>query len=423
MSLSTLRGGVWIGAAQAVGRGGSFVLTVLVGRVLGEAALGAFALLWTLLALAVVLADWGQQAALTRQVAREPGGLAAHIGKSVRLALWPSLAGVVLLLGFGPLLSDAPFPASLLLALALPLLTLRNILLAVFRALGLWHWEFWTALADRALMLAGALVALWLDAGIVALCAAVLAGQLVGLLSACVGLRGRGLTAAGLVQGFGGAQAKDRASGAFLMLSSLSAAIYVRGDVLILGIFHPADVVGSYAANATLVMAAGLLPQVLLSAWYPGLSRLGGAALNHMGRAWMLLALLGLAEILVGVTIGGDLLFWVYGISGGALVACILWSAEALNSLNYAGGVVQRAADREGWLLGLMGLGALVNLAANFLLVPRYGALGAAVGTFVAYGLIAFGHALSSPLRWRLAAVVAGLALFGASLCLLAAGR
>jgi O-antigen/teichoic acid export membrane protein len=414
-----ISGGIWIGVAQGISRGGALLLTILVGRLLGGASLGAFAVLWTFFSVLIVVADWGQQAALTRRVARSPESLALGVGESFRILFWPALASATAMAGLGPLLAETSVWSALLLAMALPLLAVRNSLIGAYRALERWRWEAITALSDRSLMLLGAYGAILAGWRIEGVCAAVLLGQVIGTCIACVGLSGERDLASEIKRGFRGASASARRDGAYLMLAALSAVIYVRSDVLILGLFRSAEEVGSYAAASMLVMAAGLAPQVILAAWYPDLAKDPKQAKDRLLKAWFALAVLGLLEIGTGYFLGVRLVDWLYGLPVAALVACLLWAGEALNSLNYAGGVVLRAANRERRLVGLMAIAAVLNVATNLVIVPFYGASGAAATTFLAYGLIAFGHALGSDTKRPAILLVLGLAALGLCACFL----
>ena len=76
------------------------------------------------------------------------------------------------------------------------------------------------------------------------------------------------------------------------------------------------------------------------------------------------------------------------------------------------------------WLV--TGLGAIVNIALNFALIPRYGMMGAAAATLVAYVVMFIGITLRSqqvfpvPYQWRrilrVVASAVGLTVLGKSL-------
>lgn len=136
------------------------------------------------------------------------------------------------------------------------------------------------------------------------------------------------------------------------------------------------------------------------------------------GASWLTLALsFFIADAVKFPFFGKPLIHQAYW-GGLGLVPVVLW-AYVFNGLyiNFLAPVI--IAKRTGYMMAATFLGAAVNVGANFLLIPRYGMLGAAWATFAAYACMAWFMHLAGrnfypvPYEWGrvLAAVGAGALL------------
>ena len=393
---AVLRGTLFYGAAQAVSRGGSFLLTVLVARFLGEAGLGAFAALWAAASLLFVAGEWGQGVFITRELARHPDRTEAALAASVR---WVGFLSAALALLFCAVTwGTVPELAAgaRWLGLALVLQALTSTLRGVFRARGVWSFETLAALADRGVVLGSAVLLLALGGGVETVCLAVFLGQFFGL-AVVVFLLKRLDISWRTILAAGPEGSSDLArKGLWLMLAALAAVVYVKSDLILLALFRGAAETGSYAAAYNIILAIGFLPQVALWVLFPDLSREPPERNRRwLKRAWLVMAAMALV-VAVAVSAAQERLFiFLYGPFKVSGVLVILLAAEAVNFLNYTAGVAQRAIDRERRLVALMAAGAVLNVLLNLVLIPEFGPKGAAVSTLCAYMVVAYGHAVT----------------------------
>lgn len=107
------------------------------------------------------------------------------------------------------------------------------------------------------------------------------------------------------------------------------------------------------------------------------------------GASWLTLALSFFIADLVKFPVFGKPLIHPAYWGGLGLVPVVLW-AYVFNGLyiNFLAPVI--IAKRTGYMMAATFLGAAVNVGANFLLIPRYGMLGAAWATFAAYACMAW---------------------------------
>jgi O-antigen/teichoic acid export membrane protein len=173
----------------------------------------------------------------------------------------------------------------------------------------------------------------------------------------------------------------------FLGLGVLHA-VMANADVLMLSVLTDADSAGVYHLAARLTLSLGLGLAAVNAALAPRLARHAAsgddAALSRLaGWSARILALpTALALPLVAVH-GGTVLSALFGgdIGAGREVLVALWLGQAVNMACGPVAVVLGLRGHEGVALWGVALGAGVNLVLNALLIPPFGAPGAAVAT------------------------------------------
>jgi O-antigen/teichoic acid export membrane protein len=181
-----------------------------------------------------------------------------------------------------------------------------------------------------------------------------------------------------------------------LMFSGLAVAVYLRIDQIMLREMRGDADVGIYAAAARISEVWYFIPSVLVSSVAPAIinARATNPALyeQRMQRLLRSMAMLGYA-VAAPVTLLAQPLIWLlYGAdyaSSGPVLAVHIWAG-----LFVCLGVAQTVwLVNEGYSRISMvntTIGALVNIALNFLLIPPYGPLGAAIATMISYGIAVF---------------------------------
>lgn len=368
----------------------SFVLSVLIGRALGQESLGIYAAALAWVFPLALLAEFGMGTLITRGLA---GGLSP--GDERRLLLNVALARLLLGGGIGavvalgaPLLSATPqVQAGIVIAAPLILINpIYGMFTAVFRA--------------RRVMLPVALLNSGMLAAQVGLTAAVFAGG-GGVLAAlgvntltsagqmvCAGLwwwRRWGIPpadGAGNPPGGAGLWALLRQSAPFA-LAAVLAAVQLRLGIILLERLSGAEQTGYFVAATRFMEGGRLLPFALFDALFPALSALvtqADAFRRTFARSNRALLIFGVA-FGAGVTLTAPLLIEVtYGAGfaeAQAALVVLAWSLLPM-TLKYARGLYWYAHGREG-LVNRVTLAALAfQLALSVAVLPAYGAVGAA---------------------------------------------
>ncbi|RWE94688.1 MAG: flippase [Mesorhizobium sp.] len=191
-----------------------------------------------------------------------------------------------------------------------------------------------------------------------------------------------------------------------LFLGSIFALIYLKIDMIMLRwLAGPAEV-GTYAVAATLSEAAYFVPAALVASVFPKLIESAKTDQNLFDRrlqtVFDVLWLAGLGVIAMMFLFGGPIVRLLFGTEYGPSVPVLLVHVLAAPFL------FMRIAFTRWTIIGggatffvlTEGLGALTNVAFNFLLIPHYGSLGAALSTLISYATASY-LTLAIPRRTR----------------------
>ncbi len=173
-------------------------------------------------------------------------------------------------------------------------------------------------------------------------------------------------------------------------LNSAASAIYIHSDVLVLSLWRPAMEVGFYQVASSLVVPLTAVATAVINAILPRLvvARVAGdqARFRRLARHTMFsLTVFGLIIAAIWLTFAETLIQVLYG-------AALLRAAPALQILamiiplrfvNNSIGAVLTASGHQVKRTRSVVLVAILNLSLNFLIVPRYGFLGASATTLL----------------------------------------
>ena len=415
-----------------VGGLGAF-FTLLIARLLGEAALGGYLLAWATADLASKVGTLGLDQGTTALVARRRAeGDAAGTRAVFRIALLAGLGSSAVVAGVGWLVlgwlragHETPdlVTAQRTMLLALPAIALYRIANGTSRGLGIMgHDALSGGLLQSVAKIAALVAFVWfgLPAVVGATSTAVLAAM-VGFVAAAgaAWLLARGALRRGAAEPASPVPSQANAP-ALLPLSVLAAATGLlnlamqRLDLLVLGAFVgrapglDLATLGVYGAAAEL---AGLTRKVRFAAEAPFLHALATAQGRGRGdeersvfgdvARWMLPASLFVAG---GLAIGSP--FWLSlfgpGFERATMLLCLLVVAHSINSHS---GLAENVLLLRRPALNLVNatLGVAIYFVLCLALVPRLGAMGAAIASLFAYAAVAalrFGELRAMGVHW-----------------------
>ncbi len=378
-----------LGAGEIAARLIAFGATVYVARVLGAGAYGVVALAGAVLLYFSYLVDLGIESVGVAEVARDrsrspslaPALLAVRAGAGGILAALLALAGLLVL----------PQPEGAVLALyglTLPVrgLNARWVLIGQDRAGA-------ASLARVAGEATSALLILALVRGtgdVATVPVTQLLGDAVAAVVLLLALR-PAVTDAALRSAWATARPVLRDSWPVVGNSLLSLLVF-NADLILLRLFRDSTVVGWYAAAYTLVSFLGNLGLTFAFAMMPQVarSRAEPRQAEPVVRQSLLLALaLTLPLPVGGLFVATELMRMAFGdgyVAAGPPMVVLLWSVP-LGWLRLVGQLSLVALGRQRAVLAVTAVGAVLTVAGDLLLIPRYGMAGAAWVTVAAEGV------------------------------------
>jgi O-antigen/teichoic acid export membrane protein len=397
--VSILRGGSIYAVGTLIARGVGFVLTLVLVRGLGTTSFGLFVLARRFVQMAAGLADLGGDKAVLRFVPKyedDPRRRGTILGLCLLTSLLVSVGVAAALAAGAPLINaytlEHPlFPDVIrVFAIVLPFYTLRRVVTAGFR--GLEKLEYTVGINRVAFPVAQVLsmgAALLLGATVVGVVAAavvsgvVLLALSVAVLVARTDLRPR-------LQGATDVGREYYDYSLPLTVSQAGGMIYSNVDVLMLGVFVSAADVGIY--HVALALASLLaLPLMATNQVFPPVA----SRLYDQGSYDDLEAIYGFltrwvfgAALLAGVAliVFREPVLALFGteVTAGASVLAVLAAAKLANVAVGPSGYLLMMTDHQYVKVVNQLATATLNVVLNYVLILRYGLIGAAVATAVA---------------------------------------
>ncbi|MEO5800706.1 MAG: oligosaccharide flippase family protein [Gemmatimonadales bacterium] len=175
-----------------------------------------------------------------------------------------------------------------------------------------------------------------------------------------------------------------------LLLVGAAQVVLASTDTILLGMIRDTSESGPYVASSQLAGAIGVGVAALSSIVAPGIAahwaqgdREGTAALVRRGRNLLLIFAIITAIVLA---FAAPTLLGIFGkeFRGSVAVLRILLIGQVILSANFAAGFLLTMTGHERAASRLIAGMALLNLILNALLIPKFGAIGAATATMIA---------------------------------------
>ena len=192
-----------------------------------------------------------------------------------------------------------------------------------------------------------------------------------------------------------------------IALASACVLVYTRVDQIMIGQMRGSAELGIYAVAVRLVEATYFIPTVVVASAFPAVLRAradGEAAFEaRLERLYRSLAFAGYAVVLPM-----SLLAWWYvpllfgsAYRAAAPVTAALACSILFTNLGVARGAYLTAMNWMKAYLFTVALGCAVNVVLNLIWIPRWGAMGAALASCVAYWVAAHGSCFLYRPLWR----------------------
>ena len=375
------------------------VVTGFVVRRLGIGAFGSFSYVWSIYAIAAPLASLGIDQVIVRAITADPHRTRFYVAQAIRLRLVAGLGATAILLTWlvAAGASSEEMATGLIASVGL-LFLVSEVFMAAMQA------ERGSRRTGRLRLIAFA------GSSVLKVAVAVVHPTPAAIALATVSepafilmqtlLASNRIAKGSPVQRVGSGPRSTSASllrdGLPYLLSAASVSLYMRCDVVLLHRWSSANETGRYAAVTRISEVLYFLPIAVCAAATPALLRIfevnPTACLKRLRKLTMTLCAVAIAFAAVTAAGAPVLLRLAFGDEFGQ--AAWVLRVHALATIPVFVGVA-----REVWLLarkkGKISLvttlsGAAINIGLNFVLIPRYGAMGAAIATAASYTFAVF---------------------------------
>lgn len=176
----------------------------------------------------------------------------------------------------------------------------------------------------------------------------------------------------------------------WILVSVFCVMIFQRLDVLMLTYFKTAEVVGYYSAAFQLAFAVSLVTGSLITVLLPEASSIVGRnAIKSYIRKSLKYTSLFVFFLVPLLIISGPLILFLYGTQykSSIIIFMILFAIHLLGVVVSPLGLVFYTLNKPQLAAYLNVLQLLGNFMGNYLMIPVYGAIGAALATLIVYGL------------------------------------
>jgi polysaccharide transporter, PST family len=394
---NVLKNAAWLFGDHFLKLAIGLVVGVWVARYLGTADYGLLNYAIAFSAMAAPLATLGLQSIVVRDIVHDTNSAPVTLGTAFVLRLLGSTVGVLLVYVGVVLLRPDDRTA----ATAVVLLSLAS----VFQALSVTAWWFESQVRAKQVVLSQNIAFVTGSAIRVALI--LFGAPLLAFVILMICEIALSTIAVALAYHWSGerianwhvrmARAKSLLSDGWpFMLSSIAITIYMKIDLIMLGEMSGNSEAGIYAAALRLSEPWYLVSTVIVGSAFPYLVSTRRMNVHvyraNLDRLYRALVALAYAITIPMTFFAGVLIDVLFGPSyerAGLVLAVHIWACHAV-FLGVAYHSWITAENLGLYTLMATATGAVLNVAMNFLLIPSYGALGAAFATVIAYWLVIF---------------------------------
>ena len=387
---SIFRNTVFLALGDVAGRVVSLVFFTLAARHLGVAQFGILSFSLAFVSMFSVLSDLGIGTLAIREIARDRSLAQGLINRGITIRLLASTVVAIMVVAAALLLAYTASTVCIVAVCSTTVVTGGALLFYASVLQGFEH-NSYTALArggQTAVMIAGALFLARRTPAVVDYASVLaVAGALAALTVSIVVWR----KFAPLAFDFGIRRWLPMLRGAFpFCVATVLVAFYYWSGSTILSKLAGQSAVGEFGAAYRLVAGVGFLGASFAGAVYPVISRVFASEPSRWpgaaGRALRLTLDLAVPQAILGLALAGPVIGILYGPgyegSVRVMMALVWWGACA--TVNSMLSCMLFASDSQRIVTRQAAISVAVSLALNLVLIPRLGALGAAIALSVA---------------------------------------
>jgi len=383
----------WLSLAELISQALGVVVIIFVARILGATEYGKFSFALALVSMFVILSDLGISTILTREITQDKKSISIY-PSIFSLKFFLSLATLILLAIISLFVTEDLEIRKVIWILTVWIL-LDNFTLPVFaiiRAYEKMEYEAGIKILKSTILATLTLIIIFSTPSIVILSFAYLATGLLGLSAAAFIFHYR-------IQPF---SLKFETSTWLPMLkkswpitfSSIFALIYVYSDSIMMGYWEQITQTGWYNASYRIIFAALIPVTIIAHSFFPTLSKLFKQSVDQFKKVWQLeiriMIIIAIPLVTGGIVLSSKIIDFLYGgeYSPSVLAFKILVVMSGLVFLSQPLSSVLIIAHHQKKIFYIAGIGAIVNILLNLILIPKFSLYGAAMATLLTYSLL-----------------------------------
>jgi O-antigen/teichoic acid export membrane protein len=382
-----LRNAASLASAQVVMKAAGLAVTILVARALHAGGFGQFAATWSYGMLVGVLADAGLAYFVALEVSRVPRTARRFVWTALALRCVVCTTGLVIAAAALPFLHFSPVLAAAAMAFAFSAVLdgVQAQILSYYRAVARMHVEAQIVTVGRVALIVTTLVALVIRPTVLSFALAQLVASAIAVVVA----------GAVMCRDVAPIVPRMRALRAIAIgalpfaASGLLSYVFFRIDTLLLRAFGIADAsIGAYSAAYRVMeaprtafgsIAAGVLPAATSLAHPRERAKFRQLGMTTTAIAlWVVLPAVLAFALSPGTVIG---IIFGHGFAAAAPLLLVLAPMPILMALDAVLGSLLNALGAQKAVTGVFAICAVANVALNVILIPRSGAMGAAIAT------------------------------------------
>lgn len=201
-----------------------------------------------------------------------------------------------------------------------------------------------------------------------------------------------------------------------LILSSISVVLYMRLDQVMLGQISTSKAVGDYSAASKLVEVWYFIPTAITSSLYPFIIQAKSDPKAYEKKLINLYSLLLWGSIIASAitTLAAPYLVWILfgkGYSDAILILQVyIWSVPA-TFMGLATSQYLMAENFTQISFVRTFIGMVMNILLNYIMIPLYGGVGAAIATVISYTFATFSIVFFKSTRYQIVLIIKALSI------------
>ena len=382
---------IWLITGNAGSRFFKALIVIYATRRLGVDGYGVFSYVLGLAGFFTFFKNIGVDGILTREVAKRPEEKHIYLSTSFWIEIFLLIITTLLIIFVAPLFSGVKSAVALFPFVALIFIfdDLRDLFVAFFRGKEKMEFEALIITAGNIALVFFGFIALYFWPTPKSFIAANSAASFVGVLIAIFLLRS---FIKGIVKNFKRKLVTPILKSALpFAIGGLAGAFLFNVDIVMLGWWRTTEEIGLYSAAQKLVGILAIFPGFIAAAIFPSLSRFAHSDHERMKVIFKgslkIIFIVVFPLIMGGFILKNSLIGFIFGsnyIPAANIFGILIFSILAVHPLPILSNLLF-AFDKQSKMIKYALISSLCNLILNFLLIPEYGMMGAAIATLISF--------------------------------------